>query len=46
VTARPRLPSRFPVGTRHIIEGEPRKGAQLRIVSRSASPPILPASYI
>jgi hypothetical protein len=29
-----RLPSRFPVGTRYIVEGEPRKGGQVRIVSR------------
>jgi len=30
----PRLPSRFPVGTRYIVEGEPAKGGKLRIVSR------------
>jgi len=30
----PRLPSRFPVGTHYIVEGEPRKGGKLRIVSR------------
>jgi hypothetical protein len=30
----PPLPSRFPVGTHYIIEGEPRKGGQPRIVSR------------
>ena len=30
----PRLPSRFPVGTRLIVEGEPGKGGKLRIVSR------------
>ena len=30
----PRLPSRFPVGTRYIIEGEPGIGGELRIVSR------------
>ncbi len=30
----PRLPSRFPVGTRYIVEGEPGKGGKLRIVSR------------
>ena len=30
----PRLPSRFPVGTHYIVEGEPRKGGQPRIVSR------------
>jgi hypothetical protein len=29
-----RLPSRFPVGTHYIVEGEPAKGGQLRIVSR------------
>jgi hypothetical protein len=29
-----RLPSRFPVGTHHIVEGEPGKGGQMRIVSR------------
>lgn len=29
-----RLPSRFPVGTHYVVEGEPRKGGQLRIVSR------------
>jgi hypothetical protein len=29
-----RLPSRFPVGTHYIVEGEPRKGTQPRIVSR------------
>jgi hypothetical protein len=29
-----RLPSRFPVGTRLIVEGEPDKGGKLRIVSR------------
>jgi hypothetical protein len=29
-----RLPSRFPVGTRYIVEGEPGKGGKLRIVSR------------
>jgi len=29
-----RLPSRFPVGTHYIVEGEPRKGGQPRIVSR------------
>jgi hypothetical protein len=28
------LPSRFPVGTHYIVEGEPRKGGQPRIVSR------------
>jgi hypothetical protein len=30
----PQLPSRFPVGTRLIVEGEPGKGGKLRIVSR------------
>jgi hypothetical protein len=30
----PRLPSRFPVGTRYILEGEPGIGGKLRIVSR------------
>jgi hypothetical protein len=30
----PRLPARFPVGTRYIVEGEPAKGGELRIVSR------------
>jgi hypothetical protein len=30
----PRLPSRFPVGTRLIVEGEPGKGGELHIVSR------------
>jgi hypothetical protein len=29
-----RLPSRFPVGTHYIVEGEPGKGGSLRIVSR------------
>jgi hypothetical protein len=29
-----RLPSRFPVGTRLIVEGEPDRGGELRIVSR------------
>jgi hypothetical protein len=29
-----RLPSRFPVGTHYIVEGEPRKSGQPRIVSR------------
>ena len=31
---RPRLPLRFPVGTHYIVEGEPAKGGQPRIVSR------------
>ena len=30
----PRLPSRFPVGTHYIVEGEPGEGGKLRIVSR------------
>jgi hypothetical protein len=30
----PRLPSRFPVGTHYIVEGERGKGGKLRIVSR------------
>ena len=30
----PRLPSRFPVGTHYIVEGEPLKGGKPRIVSR------------
>jgi len=34
MTMQPRLPSRFPVGTRYIVEGEPEKGGNLRIVSR------------
>jgi hypothetical protein len=29
-----RLPSRFPVGTHYIVEGEPGNGGQMRIVSR------------
>ena len=29
-----RLPSRCPVGTHYIVEGEPGKAGQLRIVSR------------
>jgi len=28
------LPTRFPVGTRYIVEGEPGTGGELRIVSR------------
>jgi hypothetical protein len=31
-----RLPSRFPVGTHYIVEGEPGKGGQMQIVSRYA----------
>jgi hypothetical protein len=34
VATEPRLPSRFPVGTHYIVEGEPAKSGQLRIVSR------------
>jgi hypothetical protein len=34
MATQPRLPSRFPVGTRYIVEGEPGMGGQLRIVSR------------
>jgi hypothetical protein len=34
MAVRHRLPTRFPVGTRYIVEGEPAKGGQLRIVSR------------
>jgi len=30
----PRLPARFPVGTRYIVEGEPAKGGKLKIISR------------
>jgi hypothetical protein len=33
-TQQPRLPARFPVGTRYIVEGEPAKGGKMRIVSR------------
>jgi len=28
------LPSRFPVGTRYVVEGKPGKKGELRIVSR------------
>jgi hypothetical protein len=35
----PRLPTRFPVGTHYIVEGEPKKGGQPRIVSRYAVMP-------
>jgi hypothetical protein len=28
------LPSRFPVGTRYILEGEPGRGGKLRVLSR------------
>jgi hypothetical protein len=34
MASQPRLPSRFPVGTRYVVEGEPGKGGQLQIVSR------------
>ena len=34
MATQPRLPSRFPVGTRYIVEGQPGKGGQLQIVSR------------
>jgi hypothetical protein len=34
-----RLPSRFPVGTRYIVEGVPRRGGQPRIVSRYVMTP-------
>ena len=34
VMAQPRLPARFPVGTRYIVEGKPSKGGELRIISR------------
>jgi hypothetical protein len=29
-----RLPSRFPVGTHYVIEGEPNRDGELRITSR------------
>ncbi len=29
-----RLPTRFPVGTRYIVEGEPNEAGELRITSR------------
>ena len=29
-----RLPKRFPVGTRYVVEGEPGKEGQLRVTSR------------
>jgi hypothetical protein len=29
-----RLPSRFPVGTRYVIEGEPNQYGELRVTSR------------
>jgi len=31
---RSRLPTRFPVGTRYVVEGEPGTGGELKIVSR------------
>jgi hypothetical protein len=31
---KPRFPSRFPVGTHYILEGEPADGGKLRIISR------------
>jgi hypothetical protein len=34
MATQPRLPARFPVGTRYIVEGEPLKGGKLKIVSR------------
>jgi hypothetical protein len=34
MTTESRLPSRFPVGTHYIVEGEPGTGGTLRIVSR------------
>ena len=34
MATQPRLPARFPVGTHYIVEGEPAKGGELRIVSR------------
>jgi hypothetical protein len=29
-----RIPSRFPVGTRYIVEGKPGKGGKLEVLSR------------
>jgi hypothetical protein len=29
-----RLPTRFPVGTRYVVEGEPNQNGELRITSR------------
>jgi hypothetical protein len=29
-----RLPRRFPVGTRYVLEGVPAKGGQLQVISR------------
>jgi hypothetical protein len=34
MATQPRLPARFPVGTRYVVEGEPVKGGKLRILSR------------
>ena len=34
MVSQPRLPTRFPVGTRYIVEGTPSKGGKLQIVSR------------
>jgi hypothetical protein len=34
MATQPQLASRFPVGTHYIVEGKPRKGGQLRSVSR------------
>jgi hypothetical protein len=34
MAARGRLPTRVPVGTRYVIEGEPGQEGELRIVSR------------
>jgi hypothetical protein len=34
MTAMSRLPSRFPVGTRFVVEGQPGKDGRLQIVSR------------
>jgi hypothetical protein len=34
MTAMSRLPSRFPVGTRFVIEGKPDKAGKLKISSR------------
>ena len=34
MTAMSRLPSRFPVGTKFVIEGKPGKGGRLQITSR------------
>ncbi len=34
MTVMSRLPSRFPVGTRFVVEGRPGKGGKLKIVSR------------